>query len=66
MNYSLVKISRFMDNTQHKTKETYQTTEYWEVWETHVKKLKHYLFMELTDNTNMLKSVNDHKREEKM
>jgi len=32
-----------MNNPQYNTKETYRTTEHWEVWEAKVNKLKSYL-----------------------
>lgn len=65
MNYSLIKILRFMDNQQHKDKITYRITEHWDVWESHVKKLKDYL-SEVTNNDMTFETVNSNKKQNKI
>lgn len=54
-----------MDNPQHKTNETYRITEYWEVWDAHVKKLKDYL-SSMPINDISFETVKDHIKQEKI
>jgi hypothetical protein len=52
-----------MDNPQHKPKDTYRTTDYWEVWDTQVKKLKDYLSI-MPINEISFEIVKDHIKQE--
>lgn len=54
-----------MDNQQHKDKITYRITEHWDVWESHVKKLKDYL-SEVTNNDMTFETVNSNKKQNKI
>ncbi len=52
-----------MNNPQYNTKESYQTTEHWEVWEVQVNKLKSYL-LEIANNEYTFITKKELKKEE--
>ena len=52
-----------MNNPQYNTRENYQITEYWELWELQVNKLKSYL-SEIVNNEYTFRANNEFNKEE--
>ena len=52
-----------MNNPQYNIKESFQITDHWEVWESHVNKLKSFLF-EISDSDHSLTEKNEYRNSE--